>query len=160
MFSLIAAVGRNRELGKQGRLLFRLPEDMEFFKQTTMGHKVLMGRKTWESLPGKLPERENIVVSHHEVQGADKTVTDLAQFIEENKRAPEEIFVIGGGVIYQELLPYADKLYLTEVEADVPEADTWFPEFNLQEFNREVLKVGQKDELEYQFVKYERKEKR
>ncbi|MBQ5812413.1 dihydrofolate reductase [Candidatus Saccharibacteria bacterium] len=157
MFSIIAVVGKNRELGKQGRLVFELPEDMGYFKEKTMGHKVVMGRKTWESLPGKLAVRENIVVSRGEVTGADRIVRDLPEFIRENQDSAEEIFVIGGEAIYRDFLPVADNLYLTEVDAEVPEADTWFPEFKQAEFGREVLGEGRTEDLSYKFVRYERR---
>lgn len=150
MFSLIAAIGKNRELGKQGRLIFEIPEDMQFFKETTMGHKVLMGRKTWESLLDKLQGRENIVVSRHEVIGADRVVNDLAEFIEINKDTKDKIFVIGGGEIYREVLPYAREIYLTEVEAEVSEADTWFPKFDYKRYDREIIKKRP----DYTIVKY------
>ena len=156
MFSIIAAVGKKRELGRGGKLLFNIPEDMRFFKETTMGHKVVMGRKTWESLPEKLEGRENIVVSRGEVPGADRVVADLAEFIEENKDTEEEIFIIGGGMIYAEVLPHAQKLYLTEVEAEVADADTWFPEFDKTEYSGEVIKEGTSHELKYAIVKYEK----
>ena len=158
MLSLIAVVGKNRELGQEGRLIFDLPEDMRYFKENTLRHKVLMGRKTWESLPGKLRGRENIVASRHEVVGADRVVGDLVGFLEANKDTEEEVFVIGGGEIYQVALPYAKQLYLTEVDAEVSEADTWFPKFDREEFVREVVSEGQKGDLDYQFVKYKRKE--
>jgi len=157
MLSLIAVIGKKRELGKQGKLLFHIPEDMQFFKETTMGRKVLMGRKTWESLPGKLKERTNIVVSRNLITGVDESITDLAKFIEENKDTEEEIFVIGGGMVYFETLPHAKKLYLTEVEAEAPEADAWFPEFDKQKYDKEVIKKGQRDDLAYAIVKYTRK---
>lgn len=159
MFSIIAVVGKNRELGKQGKLVFELPEDMRYFKEKTMGHKVVMGRKTWESLPGKLVGRENIVVSRGEVMGADRVVRDLPEFIRENQDSAEEIFVIGGEAIYREFLPVADNLYLTEVDAEMPGADAWFPEFEQAEFEREVLGEGQSDDLSYKFVRYERRQK-
>ena len=93
MISLIAAIGKNRELGKNGDLVFHIKEDMKYFKEMTMGHKVLMGRKTWESLPGKLPGRENIVVSRHEVPGADMVIHDLGEFLRENAESEEEVFL-------------------------------------------------------------------
>lgn len=158
MISLIAAIGINRELGRNNRLLFRIPEDMQFFKETTMGHKVLMGRKTWESLPGKLPGRVNIVVSRNPVEGADEAVSDLRRFIEENKDTEEEIFVIGGGMVYFEMLPYAKRLYLTEVEAEAPEADSFFPMFDETKYDREVTGTGEHEKVKYSFVKYKLKE--
>lgn len=156
MISLIACIGKNRELGLDGGLCFRIPEDMKYFKNTTMGHKVLMGRKTWESLPGKLPGRENIVASRHEVEGVDEWVSDLAGFLRKNTGTEEEIFVIGGGQVYLESLPYATRLYLTEVDSEC-EADTWFPEFDKALYDREVIGKGQHDDLAYTFVKYIKK---
>lgn len=157
MISLIAAIGRNRELGRNGELLFHLPEDMRYFKDTTMGHKVLMGRKTWESLPKKLPGRYNVVVSRHEVDAADEVVHNLKEYLEDNKDSDEEIFVIGGGMVYFEALPYASRIYLTEVEADVPDADTFFPNFDKNKYSMEMIKRGERDELEYSFVIYHKK---
>ena len=81
MFSLIACIGKNRELGKKNQLIFHIKEDMRFFRDTTRGHTVVMGRKTWESLPGKLPGRKNIVVSSREVPGADETISDISDFV-------------------------------------------------------------------------------
>ena len=156
MFSLIAAVGKNRELGKNGGLVFHIPEDMRYFKDTTMGHKVVMGRKTWESLPGKLPGRENMVASSGEVEGADVVVKDLEEFLRENALTSEEIFVIGGGQVYKAALPYAQNLYLTEVDAEVADADTWFPEFDKTEYTREVIKEGKKNDINFRFVRYEK----
>ena len=154
MFSLIACVGKNRELGKKGDLVFHLKEDMKFFKETTMGHKVVMGRKTWESLPAKLPGRENIVVSSRDVEGVDKVVHDISEFIEANKDTKEEIFVIGGGRIYAEFLPYAEKIYLTEVDVSDTEADTFFPEFDKSKYTYRVIKKGKENDLTFAISLY------
>ena len=157
MISLIAVIGKNNELGKDGDLIFHIPEDMRYFRETTTGHKVVMGRKTWESLPGKLPGRENIIVSRQEVPGADWVVNDLEWFLEENAATPEEIFVIGGGQIYKATLPYAQNLYLTEVDAIVSDADTYFPKFDKSKYVKKVIRKDQKDDLAYTFVKYVKK---
>ncbi len=156
MFSIIAAIGKNRELGKDGDLVFRIKEDMKFFKKTTMGHKILMGHKTWDSLPGKLPGRENIVVARDEVEGADRTIRDLVEFVQENRGEEEEIFVIGGAMIYNELIGVTDNLYLTEVEVEV-EADTFFPNFDKNKYERTVLGKGSDGKYKYEFVKYAKK---
>lgn len=153
MFSLIAAIGKNRELGKEGKLVFHLKEDMKFFRETTKGHKILMGRKTWESLPGKLPNRINIVISRNEVPGADESVTDLAKFIEENKDTDEEIFVIGGGMVYFELLKHAKNLYLTEIDM-AADADTFFPEFDKTRYDKQIIQEGKEDDLNFVIAKY------
>ena len=157
MISIIACVGKNLELGKGGDLVFHIREDMKYFKNTTMGHKIVMGRKTWESLPFKLPGRENIVVSRGEIEGADYVVHDLDEYLAENEDSDEEVFVIGGGQVYAKALPYAKNLYLTEVGSEVPEADTYFPEFDKNMYEKEVIGKGQEDDLAYTFVKYVKK---
>lgn len=155
MFSIIAAVGKNRELGNKGELVFHIKEDMRFFRDTTMGHTVVMGRKTWESLPRKLPGRKNVVVSSREITDADEVVRDLARYIRENGETKEEIFIIGGAMIYEEFLPNAKYLYLTEVDAET-EADTYFPEFDSKKYRRTVLREGYDSDIKYKFVKYEK----
>ena len=157
MISLIAVIGKNWELGKNGDLIFHIKEDMKYFKDTTMGHKVVMGRKTWESLPGKLPGRENIVASRGEIAGADSVIHDLKAYLQENENTEEEIFIIGGGMVYFAALPYAKTIYLTEVEAEDEKADSYFPEFDKAKYNREVIKEGKNDDLAYTFVKYTKK---
>ncbi len=157
MFSLIACIGKNRELGKGGNLVFHIKEDMKFFKETTMGHKIVMGRKTWETLPGKLPGRTNIVVSSSDFEGPDEVIHDIDKFIAENRDTDEEIFIIGGGKIYAEFLSVASKLYLTEVDAEDPAADTFFPEFDKKLYDRIVIKGGKDYDLAYSFVRYQLK---
>ena len=157
MFSIIASVGKKREIGKNGGLVFHLSEDMRYFKDTTMGHPVVMGRKTWESLPGKLPGRRNIVVTHRELSGPDEIVTDLDDFIATNLDTSEEIFVIGGESIYRAFLPYAEKLYLTEVDATAPGADTFFPKFDASLFQKEIVKTGEENGVKFAMVKYTKK---
>ena len=156
MFSIIAAIGKNRELGLNGQLIFHIKEDMKFFRETTSGHKIVMGRKTWESLPGKLPNRENIVVSRNDVAGADLTIKDLSEFIAKNQDTSEEIFIIGGGMLYATFLPYAKNLYLTEINASAP-ADTFFPKFDKSKYDKTIIKKGSHDDLAYTFAKYTKK---
>ncbi|MBQ3309751.1 dihydrofolate reductase [Candidatus Saccharibacteria bacterium] len=156
-FSIIAAVGRNRELGKNGKLLFRLPNDLKFFKKTTMGHPILMGRKTFESLPGILPGRKHYVISRSmsEKEGV-VVINDLSTFIDNNKDTTEEIFVIGGGMIYWELIKFANKIYLTEVDAEDKDADTFFPEFNKENYKKTILGRGIDHGIKYTFTLYEK----
>ena len=157
MFSIIAAIGKNHELGKNNQLVFNIKEDMKFFKDTTTGHKVVMGYRTWTSLPNKLPNRENLVVSYEPVEGADDTVTDLAKFIKQHKDTTEEIFIIGGGMIYTEFLPHAKNLYLTEINASIPDADVFFPEFDKSNYEKTIIKKGSQDDLTFTFAKYTKK---
>ena len=154
--SMIAAVGKNLELGKNNDLIWHFKEDMKFFKDTTMGHTVVMGRKTFESLPKALPGRKNIVISsnaQYQAQGATVvTSVEEALQIADN----EEVFVIGGGKIYAEFLPYADKLYLTEIYAECEDADTYFPQFNKSEYIKEIINYYDIDGVEFYHVVYKK----
>ena len=155
MFSIIAAIGKNREIGKNNRLIFHLKDDVEFFKNTTLGHKVVMGLNTWNSLPGKLQNRQNIVISPVDLTGPDLVVKDLKQFIADFKDTDEEIFIIGGGMIYQAFLPYAKNLYLTEVSATDPSATVFFPKFDKSKYDKIVLKEGSENGLDFTISKYQ-----
>ena len=154
MFSLIAAIGKNNELGKNGKLIFSIKDDMKFFRNTTMGHKILMGHKTWDSLPHKLSGRTNIVISRNPVPDTDLTINDLPKFISENKKTDEEIFVIGGGMVYFELLKHAQNIYLTEVDATDLDADTFFPAFDKSNYDQTIIKRGTENGLDYTISKY------
>jgi dihydrofolate reductase len=141
LVTLIAAVGRDGCIGVEGRLPWRLPSDMKRFKQLTLGKPVIMGRKTWDSLPRKpLMDRANIVISRSlQADGIQAAGGILARSMEEAlARAQEtgasEVSVIGGGEIYALAMPHAARLMLTVVEADVPGGDAFFPEVVLQEW--------------------------
>ena len=154
--SMIAAVGKNLELGKNNDLIWHFKEDMKFFKDTTMGHTVVMGRKTFESLPKALPGRKNIVISsnaQYQAQGAT-VVTSVEEALQ--IADIEELFVIGGGKIYAEFLPYADKLYLTEIDAECTDADTYFPQFNKSEYIKEIINYYDIDGVEFYHVVYKK----
>ena len=114
--SMIVAIGSNNEIGKNNDLLWYLPSDLKFFKATTMGKSIIMGRKTFQSLPKALPGRKNIVISsdsNFNAPGA-VVVTDIEAALKESET--EEVFIIGGASIYKAYFPVADKLYITEVE--------------------------------------------
>lgn len=158
MISLIAAIGENRELGLGNDLIFHIPEDMAYFKETTLGHPVIMGRKTFASIGRPLPKRTNFVVTRHPEDLPDgvESVRDLKEFLGSVQDAPEEYFVIGGGMVYFEALPYARHLYLTEVAAS-HEADTFFPVFDPSDYDKQIIKKGHSDDLDYVFAKYTKK---
>ena len=158
-FSIIAAVGKNRELGKKGGLCFNIPGDLKFFKEVTLGHPIFMGLNTWKSLPGKLPGREHYVLAFRDgdVEGDVNVVTDLDEFIKKWKDAPDEMFVIGGGMVYKQMLPFASKLYLTEVDGEDKEAEVFFPEFDRKNWNRELIRKGADNDLTYSHVLYTKK---
>ncbi|HEY0010952.1 MAG TPA: dihydrofolate reductase [Candidatus Paceibacterota bacterium] len=134
--SAVAAIGtRTRALGKEGALIWSFPEDVRRFKALTLGHPVVMGRKTWESIPNKyrpLPGRTNIVVTRSADFSAEGAVVvhSLEEALSAAKGAPgsEEICIIGGGEIYRLALPFTDRLYLTLVDDDM-EGDAYFPEY-------------------------------
>lgn len=140
MISIIAVIGKNRELGKDNRLLWDIPEDMARFKRLTTGHPVIMGRRTYESIGRPLPGRMNIIVSRetdYHIKGAAVVDSlDMAfKVAEADKFSPDlrkdgtgEIFIIGGAKIYEQSLPYCGKLYLTVVD-DETAADVYFPSY-------------------------------
>lgn len=160
--ALIAAVGRNRAIGKDNQLLWTIPEDLKRFKALTTGHPVIMGRKTWESLPEKfrpLPGRTNIVITRDSTYDAPGAV--LAQsFPEALSRArdaegAEEIFAIGGQQVYECALPFASKLYLTVID-DEKEGDAFFPTYTDQ-FTKETKREEfETNGLTYAWVDLER----
>ena len=153
----IAAIGKNRELGKDNDLVWHFKEDMKFFRTQTKGHSVVMGRKTFESLPSMLPGRHHIVItrSHPELPEEVEVFSSIEDFIDSYQDKDEEIYVIGGGQIYQEMLPYSDILYLTEIDASCS-ADVYYPEFDAGQYKRTVLKQLNENGIDYQFVKYEK----
>lgn len=154
MFSIIACIGKNHEIGKKGKLIFNIKDDMKFFRETTTGHTIVMGYNTWRSLPSKLKNRTNLVISYDEVKDADQTIKNLDKYIQKNQNTNEEIFVIGGGMIYRTFLPYADALYLTEVDSSDTEADTFFPDFDKSHYHKTIIRKGSENGLDYSIVKY------
>lgn len=164
MIVLIACVGKNYELGKDNKLIFNLGDDKAFFLRKTLFKSVLMGRKTYESIGHGLEGRINYVVtSRNDIHDPEiQIIPDVADFLETYRaleytaHAPHDIFVIGGASVYKQALPYADVIYLTEVDADA-EADTYFPEFDKSQYRREVLAWGGEMGIKFEIVKYERR---
>ena len=161
MMNIIVAAAEDGAIGRSGDLVFHVRGDMRHFKELTMGHTVVMGRKTFESLPkGALPGRRNIVISRNSGFVADgaEVVTSLEAAFEAAAGTPErEVFIIGGGSIYAAAMPLADRLYITEFKATAPDADTFFPEINAQEWRQEERSEIFTDEnsgMNYVFVTY------
>lgn len=138
--SFIAALDEARAIGHNGGMPWHLPDDLKFFKRVTMGKPLLMGRKTWELLPGRLPGRPHLVVSSRPMENLPEDVrafTSLPEALEALKEYDsEEAVVIGGGVLFRELLPQANRLYLTQLHTRVPDADTFFPEIDFTEWRK------------------------
>lgn len=161
--SLIAAIGYNSELGIDNHLIWHIREDMKFYRSMTMGKNIIMGRKTLESLPPKALERRNaFVLSSRPVDSfADvscfKEISHLLDYVQST---PEEFMVIGGASIYTELLPYVDTMYLTEILEEYPTADTYFPYFDIKDWDKENIRPLVEEEAPYEINKYMRKKVR
>ncbi len=151
MISIIAVVAKNRAIGYQNKLLYNIPEDMEHFRKITVGHTVIMGQKTYESIGRPLPERINIVISND--PNFTATGCLVSHSIEQalalaKAKEKKEIFIIGGGQIYKQFIDLADKLYLTIVDDQPKLADTFFPDYS--KFN----KVTRQEKHECQGFKF------
>lgn len=162
MFSIIACISKvHRAIGYKNRLLYAIPSDMTRFRMLTTGHTIIMGRKTFESLPnGALPHRRNIVISKTREQIAGCEVyASLEEALEARKEAAEEeCFIIGGASIYEQALPFADKLYLTIVEKEPEHADTFFPEINPAEWEVTENEMRNENGLPFTFLTLYRKQ--
>ena len=162
MISIIDALARNRAIGLNGNLIWHLSADLKYFKRVTTGHTVIMGYKTFLSLPNQraLPNRRNIIISSHLEQAPEGF--ELAHSIQEAVNMvhdEEETFVIGGGSIYEQFLPHADKLYLTRIDKEF-EADTYLPYIDFDEWNLIDVNVVDEDpqvDFTYRFEVWERK---
>lgn len=161
MFSIIVAVAENNAIGKNNDLIWYISDDLKRFKRLTTKHTILMGRKTFESLPnGALPNRNNVVISRdHSLQFDNCTLLhSIEEAIERYKDTEEEVFIIGGGSIYEKMLPYAQKLYLTKVHQSF-DADVFFPDLNMQEWeviDEEHHNKGEKNEFDFSFIDLQR----
>ena len=160
---LIVAVDKNWGIGKNNDLLVSIPSDKKFFRQETTGKVVVMGRKTLESFPGGLPlkNRTNVVLTRNAGYRAKDTVIvhDIPELLEELKKYPSDaVYVVGGGTVYEELLPYCDEAYVTKIDFAY-EADTYFP--NLDQLPEWEVTASSEEQtyfdLEFEFLQYERK---
>jgi dihydrofolate reductase len=161
MISIIVAVSEDWGIGKDNELLWHISEDLRRFKRLTSGNTVIMGKKTWESLPRRpLPGRKNIVLTDNPNESVENSVTAYSLEDALNKCLPdEEIFIIGGGSIYRQFLPIADRLYITHVHKKAP-ADIYFPEIdqNIWEVTeKEEFKTGEDNGIPYTYTIYERR---
>ena len=157
-YSMIAAIGKNNELGKDGQLIWRIKEDLKFFKEETMSHPIVMGSNTFYSLPKVLPGRINIVISSKNNFPEGVVVYKSIEELEEAyKNSNEELFIIGGGKIYSAFIDKCSKLYLTEIDAECKEADTYFPNFDKDKYDREELSSGIDNDIQYKHVLYRKK---
>jgi dihydrofolate reductase len=159
MLSLIVAIAKNNAIGKDNHLLWHIPEDLKYFRQITSGHAVIMGRKTFESIGKPLPNRKNIVVSRTLAPQDGITVVPLIAEALQHTSNDAETFVIGGGAIYRETFPLAQKLYITQVHEPC-QGDTFFPAIDAvewQEISRKDVAGGQQFPHAFSFLVYVRK---
>ena len=158
--NIIAAIGQNRELGYQNELLWHLKKDLQFFKEKTMYHPIIMGRKTLESLPKLLPNREHLVLSHQNL-----TIPGVKVFATKEEldfyltTLNDTAFVIGGSSLYQLYLLDAQKMYLTEIE-DTKPADVFFPEFNQNDYEKQEIYTGIEQDITFHINEYTLKRKK
>lgn len=165
MISAIVAVDNNWGIGFNGDLLEHIPEDLEYFKQLTTGNIIIMGRKTWESLPKKpLPKRRNLVITNNTDNYNNTnevnffTLSQIKVSLQKDKDKNLNFFVIGGGQIYKELLPICDRVYVTKIFKDHANVDTYFPNIELMDnWNCiEQSEIKQYNDISYQFKTYSR----
>ena len=145
--SIIIAIASDGAIGRANDLLWHLPADLKRFKELTTGHTILMGRKTFESLPrGPLPNRRNIIISRSLPAQPGAEVYPTIQQALVACASDEEVFIIGGGEIYRQLLPNTERIYLTRVQASFPDAEVFFPELDPTEWIEEAREVYPRDE--------------
>lgn len=162
MLSIIVAIAKDNLIGGNNKLLWHLSEDLKRFKEITMNKTIIMGRKTFESLPKVLPGRKHIVITRDVNFKVDSEQVDIVhsidEIIEKYKANEEECFIIGGGEIYKLMLPYSNKLYLTKVNKNFI-GDTYLP-IDLTQWNKiysSEEKVDEKNNISFQFINYERR---
>lgn len=145
--SIIVAIASDGAIGRANDLLWHLPADLKRFKELTTGHTILMGRKTFESLPrGPLPNRRNIIISRSLPTQPGAEVYPTIQQALEACASDGEVFIIGGGEIYRQLLPNTERIYLTRVQASFPDAEVFFPELDPTEWIEEAREIYPRDE--------------
>lgn len=159
--SMIVAMGRNRVIGKHNDIPWKLPAEQNYFKEITMGHVVVMGRKNFESMGKALKGRRNMILTRNKEYRVDhcEVLHSIEQFMDEFKGSQEEVFIIGGEEIYKMFLPHSNKLYITTIEEDF-DGDTFFPEINEKDWTLRSVQPGLTDDKNvhvYVFNVYNRK---
>ena len=156
MISIIAAIGKNNELGLNNDLIWHWPNDLKYFKETTLNQTIVMGYNTFVSLGRVLPNRKHIVLSFEKIKLPDEVIQfnnmeDLKNYIKD-----KDVFIIGGASMYKQFIDECDKLYLTEID-DTHKADAYFPKFDKNLFNKKIIGTNSDNGINYTFTLYERK---
>lgn len=155
--TLIAAIGKNGELGKNNDLIWHFHEDMKFFREQTMGKPMIMGRKTLESLPKLLPGRKHLVLSRQNIdmEGIEvfHSKEELLDYINDSL---DEVMVIGGASIYNMFIENADCMLLTEIDEECPIADVYFPKFDKNDWEERVISSNESNHIKYKHIEYKR----
>ena len=156
MISIIAAIGKNNELGLNNDLIWHLPNDLKYFKETTLNQTIVMGYNTFVSLGRVLPNRKHIVLSFEKIKLPDEVIQfnnmeELKNYIKD-----KDVFIIGGASMYKQFIDECDKLYLTEID-DTHKADAYFPKFDKNLFNKKIIGTNSDNGINYTFTLYERK---
>ncbi|MGN2339661.1 dihydrofolate reductase [Clostridium cagae] len=162
MLSIIVAIAKNNVIGNDNKLIWHISEDLKRFKEITSGKTIVMGRKTFESLPGALPNRKHIILTRDKNFKVNsecvEIIYDFDELLNKYKNSDDEVFIIGGGEIYKQLLPYSNKLYLTKINKDF-DGDTYFPQINYNDFKIDYesdVITDEKSGLEYKFINLSR----
>ena len=159
MLSIIVAIANENVIGKDNKLIWHIPEDLKHFKEITTGHKIIMGRKTFESLGGILPNRKHIILCNDKQMNINDENVEIIEDISNLDKyinSDEECFVIGGATIYKLLMPYSNKMYITKINHDFI-GDVYFPEIKDEEWKEVERKKGLKDEknpFDYEYITY------
>lgn len=156
---LIGAIGKNGELGKNNELIWYIPDDLKFFKENTINHTIVMGYNTFLSLPKLLVKRKHIVLTRKNINLPDEVIVfhDKDSVLKYAESHNDDIFIIGGASIYEQFINDSDRMILTEIEADNKNADVYFPKFNINEWDKEIIKEKEYENLSYRHVLYKRK---
>lgn len=156
--TIIAAIGKDNELGYNNDLIWKIPEDLTFFKNNTIGKYIVMGMNTLKSLPKTLPNRKYIVLTSKDINldKSIKIVHSIEELLTYIDTLDSEIMIIGGASIYKQMIKYADKLLLTEIDKNAI-ADAYFPTFNKEEWDKEIISINKYNDINYKHVSYTKK---
>ena len=156
---MIAAIGKNNELGKDNKLIWPLKEDLKFFRTQTIGKNIVMGYNTYISLPKILPGRNHIILTHRNIELTEQVEIyhSKEELLEKISSIKDDVYIIGGSSIYRQFINNANQMLLTEIEATCPEADAYFPSFNKNNWTSYLIDGHTENNINYKHMKYIRK---